>query len=101
MNNNHRKPMNHARARLSLYWALPVLSLAACGGGTDAAIGGYLSGLGSGLSVVLQNNNSDSLTLTSNGSFTFANSLASGAAYSVTVLTQPVGQTCAVTNGSG
>lgn len=94
--------MNHARARLSLYYCvLPVLSLVACGGGDIATIGGYVSGLGSGLSVVLQNNNSDALTLTGNGPFTFAESLAIGDTYNVTVLTQPVGQTCVVTNGSG
>ena len=93
--------MSHSRARLFLCGVLPVLSLAACGGGSDATIGGYISGLGTGLSVVLQNNNADALTLTSNGTFTFATTLASGNAYAVTVLTQPVGQTCTVTNGSG
>ena len=93
--------MSQSRARLFLSWVLSILSLAACGGGSDATIGGYVSGLGSGLSVVLQNNNADALTLTANGTFTFATSLSSGSTYSVTVLTQPVGQTCAVTNGSG
>jgi len=84
-----------------LLCALTTLSLAACGGASDATIGGTLSGLGSGLSVVLQDNSTDKLTLTSNGSFSFATNLSAGAAYSVTVLTQPVGQTCAVSNASG
>ena len=33
--------------------------------------------------------------------FTFSTAISSGAAYSVTVLTQPAGQSCTVTNGSG
>lgn len=77
------------------------LSLCACGGWTDASIGGTLSGLVDGLNVVLQNNNTDNLTLTANGTFTFATGAASGAAYSVTVLTPPLGQTCNVSAGSG
>ena len=57
----------------------------------------------SGLSgtVVLQDNGGDDLSVTANGSFTFATALASGAAYSVTVKTNPSGQTCTVSNGSG
>lgn len=77
------------------------LGLSGCGGGNDTLIGGKLSGLGDGLRVVLQNNNTDNLALTLNGTFTFPTGLASGAAYSVTVLTQPVGQTCNVSGGSG
>ena len=64
-------------------------------------IGGTLSGLGSGHSVTLLDNGSDSLALTANGTFTFATALPTGATYSVTVGTQPTGQTCTVTNGSG
>ena len=36
-----------------------------------------------------------------NGSFTFATKLAGGAAYNVTVKTNPSGQSCSVANGSG
>lgn len=75
-----------------------VLCLAACAGGE---VGGTLSGLGSGLSVTLLNNGSDPLTLSSNGSFTFADALLANASYAVTVRTQPVGQTCSVSSGSG
>jgi hypothetical protein len=65
-------------------------------------VGGTLSGLGSGVTVtLLDNTGGASLTLSANGSFTFAPGLASGAAYNVTVSTPPAGQTCAVTNGSG
>jgi len=51
--------------------------------------------------VVLQDNGGDDLSVPANGSFTFATSLASGAAYAVTVKTNPSGQTCTVSNGSG
>jgi hypothetical protein len=64
-------------------------------------IGGYISGLGSGESVVLQNNSGDDLTLTANSSFSFATKLNYGSSYSVSILTQPDGQYCSVTNGSG
>jgi Cellulase (glycosyl hydrolase family 5) len=62
-------------------------------------IGGIISGLSG--TVVLQNNSGDNLTISTNGTFTFATPLSSGSTYSVTVLTQPSGQTCTVTNGTG
>ena len=62
-------------------------------------VGGAVSGLGG--TVVLQDNLSDNLTISSNGPFTFATPVAQGAAYNVTVLTQPATQTCTVTNASG
>ena len=58
-------------------------------------------GLGLGGDVVLQDNGADNLSVSANGSFTFATALPSGAAYAVTVKTNPSGQTCSVTNGSG
>src|SRR5690348_905891 len=74
-------------------------ALTACLGSVD--IGGTLSGLPSGSSVTLQNNGTDDLTLTADGSFTFSDAIGDGETYSVTVLTQPVGATCVVTNGTG
>ena len=65
-------------------------------------IGGSASGVaGSGL--VLQNNGGNNLSVAQGGSFTFATAINSGAAYQVTVLTQPSNpaQTCSVANGSG
>jgi hypothetical protein len=85
--------------------------LAGCGGdggGSNATpppppptftVGGTVTGLVG--SVVLQNNAGGNLTVSANGTFTFAGSLNSGAAYSVAVLTQPGLQTCFVSNGSG
>ena len=70
-------------------------------GSTSYSIGDTLSGLtASGL--VLQNNGGDDLTVASDAtSFIFSTEIASGSAYNVTVGTQPTGQTCTVTNGSG
>ena len=62
-------------------------------------IGGILSGLVG--TVALQNNSGDTLTINSDGTFTFPTPLADGSAYSVTVLTQPPTQTCTVANGAG
>ena len=64
-------------------------------------VGGTVSGLGAGKSAVLQNNGGDNLTVDANGSFTFATTIMGGSNYQVTVLTQPIGQTCVVGNGSG
>lgn len=64
-------------------------------------VGGTVSGLGSGRSVVLQNNGGDDLTVTANGAFTFPMWVTLNDAYSVTVAGQPSGQACSVTNGSG
>ena len=67
---------------------------------TTYSVGGNVSGLtGSGLA--LQNNGADTLSIAANGSFTFATELEDASAYSVTVSTQPTGQTCSVANGSG
>ena len=57
----------------------------------------------SGLSgtVVLQDNGGDDLSVSGNGAFTFATRLATGAAYNVTVKTNPTGQTCSVSGGTG
>jgi predicted acyltransferase (DUF342 family) len=67
--------------------------------GSSYSIGGAVTGLSG--TVVLQDNNSDTLSVSNNGSFTFAALLITGNAYNVTVETNPTGQTCAVTNGSG
>lgn len=62
-------------------------------------MGGTVSGLTG--TLVLQDNNSDSLTITANGTFNFASKVASGSSYSVTVLNHPVGQGCSVVNSTG
>lgn len=95
-----------------------ILSLAACGGGggdsgdsgspnpnpnpgpTNFTIGGSVSGLStSGLVLA---NGSDTVNVASGGtSFNFANQVVGGGSYSVTIKTQPPGQTCSLSNGSG
>lgn len=66
------------------------------------SIGGTVKGL-IGTGLVLQDNGSDNLTVTANGSFTFKTLLLSQAPYDVTVETQPSGpaQNCTVSNASG
>jgi hypothetical protein len=91
---------------LSLIAASSVLALAACGGGSgSASIGGTVTGLRNGLTLVMQNNASDNFSITGNGAtsftFSFATALSAGNSYNVTVLTQPLGQTCTIANGSG
>ena len=70
-----------------------------CAATPTYSVGGSVSGLAG--SVVLQDNGADNLSVSANGPFTFATALPSGAAYAVTVKTNPSGQTCSVTNGSG
>jgi uncharacterized repeat protein (TIGR03803 family) len=60
-----------------------------------------VSGLASGTSVVLLDNNADALTVSANGTFAFKTALAGGSAYSVTVGTQPSGQLCQITSAAG
>jgi 6-phosphogluconolactonase len=88
--------------------AAVLAALTACGGGDSGAaipvtymVGGMVTGLtGSGL--VLQNNAGGELPVSTTGAFTFTGGLANGAAYAVTVKTQPSSPTqeCVVRNGS-
>ncbi len=97
-------------ARLFAPPLVAVLLLAACSDRLTTApapaspnmysIGGTLSGLASGVSVALQSN-SNSTTVSANGIFSLAAKLAGYTAYAVTVLTQPTGQNCTVSSGSG
>lgn len=62
-------------------------------------VGGTVSGLSG--TLTLGNNGTDLLAISTDGSFTFSTSVAEGSNYNVTAQTQPTGQTCAVSNGSG
>ena len=84
------------------------LAIAGCGGGSPQGgfaasytIGGTVSGLATGASVTLVNNGTDTLTVNSNTAFVFATSIPQNGSYAVTVKTQPTGQSCAVSGGSG
>jgi len=80
----------------------PVTSVSVVCSTIRHTVGGSVSGLnGSGL--VLRNNGGDDLAIGANGSFTFATTVADGAAFAVTVSTQPTNpaQVCTVSNGAG
>lgn len=61
-------------------------------------VGGTLTGLAASTSVTLSNNNAESITLSGDGSFSFTTPVLT---YEVTVVTQPTGQACLVSQGSG
>lgn len=94
---------------------MSAMTLTACGGGgsnnsdntppdpepASYRIGGELIGLASGKSLVLRNNDGTDFPQSSNGAFEFPAQVEAGKTYNVTVATQPVDQSCTVTNGSG
>src|ERR1700722_18046595 len=67
--------------------------------GPPYTVGGTIAGLTG--TAVLENNAGNDLSTSTNGAFTFSTALAAGAAYNVTVKTNPSGQLCTVTNPSG
>lgn len=88
------------RAFRFLGTCMAVLLVAACGGGNGVTytVGGTISGLTG--TVVLQSGGI-SKSFTTNGVQTLTNPIPDGTAYALTVQTQPTGQTCTITNGSG
>jgi 6-phosphogluconolactonase len=64
-------------------------------------VGGSISGL-RGTGLILRDNSSDDLPVSSNGAFVFTNPVASGAAYSVSIVSQPSNptQNCVLLAGS-
>jgi hypothetical protein len=66
-------------------------------------VGGTLTGLPAGDTVTLQDNGSDNLTLSTNGTFTFPTALPNGQAYSITISGTSGGLpiTCTLANSSG
>jgi sugar lactone lactonase YvrE len=80
--------------------ATQTIGLSGVGVSLTYTVGGSVTGLvGSGL--VLQDNLGDNLPISGNGAFTFATALNNGSPYSVTVLSSPLAQNCAVTEGGG
>jgi hypothetical protein len=104
-------PRSANPARL-VFATVCVVAAAACGGGGSGSgalamlaayrVGGSVSGL-EGPGLVLRNNGGDSLSISSNGTFTFPTPVAGGKAYQVTVATEPAEpiQACDVVNGAG
>jgi sugar lactone lactonase YvrE len=64
-------------------------------------VGGSLSGLGVNKSVAVQDATGASIVLNANGNFTLLSGVPSGATYSLSIKTQPQGQFCGLSNGSG
>src|SRR3984893_12696750 len=64
-------------------------------------ISGTVSGLNTGSQVTVLNNAGDPTNVTGNGAVSFAAAVPYGGSYAVTVSTQPTGQSCIVTSGSG
>jgi len=78
------------------------LFLGACDNGSESfSIGGTVSGLATGTSVMLADNAGNPLSVAANGAFTFPTLIPQDASYNVTIATQPTGQVCSVSNGSG
>ncbi len=87
--------------------------LVGCGGKNDAAsttatttagpnsVGGIVSGMDAGTSMVLRNLGVEDLTISANGSFTFATKLADLAAYNVIIITNPAKKVCSLGSASG
>src|SRR3984893_13422889 len=74
------------------------------GGGVGPySIGGTVSGLAAGASVTLQNNGTETLIVSPNGTFAFKTAIAATKPYLVTVSQSPTTppQTCTVSAGSG
>lgn len=63
-------------------------------------VGGTVSGLGGG-NLVLTNNGADPITIDEDGPYLFPGRYVPGDNFDVAVATQPAGQTCTVTSGSG
>lgn len=63
-------------------------------------VGGSVTGL-TGAGLVLTNSGGDDLAVNAAGAFTFAGRVASGSAYDVKVKTQPAGEACTVSMGTG
>ena len=64
------------------------------------SVGGTVSGLAGG-SLILVNNETEAISVSSNGPFEFTLTSESSSAYSVLLGSQPPGQVCTVANGSG
>lgn len=64
-------------------------------------VGGTVTGLAAGQTLVLQNQGVDDFTVGANGSFVMAASWPAGSSYAVTIKTHPTGQQCSVSQGAG
>jgi len=83
--------------------------LTSCGGGSGSTsapsrsytVSANIVGLADVTGLSLQDNSGDTLAASSSGLTAFSTAVPSGGNYSVTILSQPTGHTCAMQNGSG
>jgi 6-phosphogluconolactonase (cycloisomerase 2 family) len=98
--------MRTIQAAITGALALAVLACGGGGGGNSTpnptyTVGGSISGLLPGHSVVLVDNGANATSFSANGSHSYTGAIASGTAYAITVQTQPMNETCTVANGGG
>ncbi len=67
----------------------------------NPSLKGTVTGLATGTTLTLLSSTGEKLTVGTNGAFAFANGVAAGSAYSVTVATPPAGEVCWIANDSG
>lgn len=83
-----------------IYFFASLSLITACAVSPPAfTVGGKITGLKS--PIILENAGMQSMTLYSDGEFTFLGSNLRGTLYNVIVKEQPVGQTCTITGGQG
>lgn len=80
--------------------SMPAVNVACSPLDKTYVIGGVISGL-QGDQIVLEKNETDVLTVESNGQFQFHHPIASNSDYKITIEKQPSGQECQVTNDEG
>ncbi len=92
------------------FLSIVLVEVTACGGGGSTppppppamySIGGTVSGLDAGQSVILQLNGGNDLKVGANVAFTFGSKIASGDAYAVSAIRGPTGKTCWIYGGAG
>ncbi|MDT8420395.1 MAG: hypothetical protein RQ754_08190 [Desulfuromonadales bacterium] len=99
------RDLHRTKIVVSMVSAFLLFIMMSCGGGGSSSsrdtfsVGGTVTGLSG--TLVVQNNGGDDLNINADGSFTFTSDLDDSATYNVTILTQPNGQTCSVSTGSG
>ena len=68
---------------------------------TTYTVGGTVTGIPGGETLIIQNNGGDDLSITADGSFVFATPIADSSAYTVTINTNPASATCTISGGTG
>jgi hypothetical protein len=64
-------------------------------------INGQVTGLLTNQSLIVDDSNAGSVTITDNGLFTLPNTLSSGESYNLSITSMPINASCTIANGSG